>query len=510
MTGDTRADYVSINPDSGALTLWHNRCWPKSGTVVPSPGEEDDDDGVGWKDLDCQNYGATEPLLEGVVRWNLLKADQAWEDSVAEWKEQRDNKSHTLKFVGTVSRFLDGPELMRCEELSDSNNCFDTLPCDEQAAGPAEFLILNSIRQLNSMLWNMYDSLALAQTNINTNIDTFAKTFAPVKKETFSIFVILDLATLGYAALAAPVWNRWIKNIDWATRNANDFDTVKDFVNDMTYQGVTLAKDILAASEEALTAGDELSTRAGAMINALRSSLTNYAATIFSGDDTPIKFLTKILASGKLVSPELNIESSETLRGLFERSLYALLIPMAWKLSERELNPFIIDSKMSCSVDLSETDLTYGIDEDAFKTEVVCDTSTDRKYILLSSEDPGGSCSKTFGCPAFKALPGSSVLGAKIYGNVSREDIVLGSLATFNKRSGYNVDGQQSYNNKTSLEEWVDTIENLADVDIRAPYVFTLPICTLTQARKNLNALYSDDPSDRPYYFPCSATLSEE
>ncbi|CAH0050780.1 unnamed protein product [Clonostachys solani] len=503
MTGDTRADYVSINPDSGALTLWHNRCWPKSGTVVPSPGEEDDDndDEVGWKDLNCQSPGATDANMEGVERWNLLKADQAWEDSVAYWKEQRNNESHNLEFAASVSNFLNGVESMDCEELADDNGCKKNTECNEQAAGPAEFLILNSFRELSSMLWNMYESLGVAQSNINSNMGTFAKTYAPVKKETFSILVILDLATLGYAAMAAPIWNKWIKNIDWATKNANDFDTVKDFVNDMTYQGVTLAKDILSSSGDELTAGDELSTRAAAMINALRSSLTNYAATIFSGDDTPTKLLTKIFASGKLISPQLKTESSESMSGGFERSLYALLIPMAWKLSERELNPF---------VDLSETDLSYGIDEDAFKTEVVCDTSTDRKYILLSSEDPGGSCSKTFGCPDFKALPGSNVLGASIYGNVSREDIVLGSLATFNKRSGYNVDGQQSYNNKTSLEEWGDTIENLADVDIRAPYIFTLPICTLTQARKNLNALYSDDPSDRPYYFPCSATLSEE
>ncbi|CAG9975574.1 unnamed protein product [Clonostachys byssicola] len=149
---------------------------------------------------------------------------------------------------------------MDCEVLSGSNNCQGTQECNEQDAGPASFFNLNSFRQLNS-------------------------------------------------------------NIDWATRNANDFDTVKDFVNDMTYQCVALAKDILASSSEELTAG--------AMITALRNSLTNYAATIWSGDDTPTKFLTKILASWKLISPELKTISTDELSGGFERPLYSLLIPMA-------------------------------------------------------------------------------------------------------------------------------------------------------------------------------------
>lgn len=86
----------------------------------------------------------------------------------------------------------------------------------------------------------------------------------------------------------------------------------------------------------------------------------------------------------------------------------------------------------------------------------------------------------------------------------------ISSLATFNKRSGYGVGRRESYNNKTSLKMWGDTIENLADADIRIPHVFTLLICTLAQARKSLNALYSGDLLDRPYYFPCSATLSED
>ncbi|CAM1501517.1 Fc.00g035010.m01.CDS01 [Cosmosporella sp. VM-42] len=45
MTGDKRADYVSIDPDTGRLNLWHNRCWatsdPDPPTGIPDPEEPD-------------------------------------------------------------------------------------------------------------------------------------------------------------------------------------------------------------------------------------------------------------------------------------------------------------------------------------------------------------------------------------------------------------------------------------------------------------------------------------
>ncbi|KAI0540897.1 hypothetical protein GGR58DRAFT_511384 [Xylaria digitata] len=47
MTGDKRADYVSINPDNGRLNLWHNRCWPIDQPVPGDDGDDDDDDDGG-------------------------------------------------------------------------------------------------------------------------------------------------------------------------------------------------------------------------------------------------------------------------------------------------------------------------------------------------------------------------------------------------------------------------------------------------------------------------------
>ncbi|KAJ5377736.1 uncharacterized protein N7496_005145 [Penicillium cataractarum] len=46
MTGDKRADYVSINPDSGSLRLWENRCWTIPAGLDDGSNYSEDDDGV--------------------------------------------------------------------------------------------------------------------------------------------------------------------------------------------------------------------------------------------------------------------------------------------------------------------------------------------------------------------------------------------------------------------------------------------------------------------------------
>ena len=49
MTGDRRADYVSIDPDNGRINLWENNCW-----AIDDGGDGDgsDDGGDGGDDGD--------------------------------------------------------------------------------------------------------------------------------------------------------------------------------------------------------------------------------------------------------------------------------------------------------------------------------------------------------------------------------------------------------------------------------------------------------------------------
>lgn len=86
MTGDKRADYVAIDPDNGALTLWNNRCLPQSTTPVetgPIPVEGCDPDNQNSDEV-CINevpvnfIGST---CDG--RRDLIKTEMAWAYGIA-------------------------------------------------------------------------------------------------------------------------------------------------------------------------------------------------------------------------------------------------------------------------------------------------------------------------------------------------------------------------------------------------------------------------------------------
>jgi hypothetical protein len=45
MTGDKRADYLTVNPNNGRLRLWQNRCWPLDGDGSDGGDDGGDDSG---------------------------------------------------------------------------------------------------------------------------------------------------------------------------------------------------------------------------------------------------------------------------------------------------------------------------------------------------------------------------------------------------------------------------------------------------------------------------------
>lgn len=61
MTGDGRADYVAVDPETGSLTLWQNRCWPNDEDGGGDGGDDDggddgDDDKFPWEDRHVDEF----------------------------------------------------------------------------------------------------------------------------------------------------------------------------------------------------------------------------------------------------------------------------------------------------------------------------------------------------------------------------------------------------------------------------------------------------------------------
>ena len=95
-------------------------------------------------------------------------------------------------------------------------------------------------------------------------MSTFSDTFAPIPNEGMGLALILDMVTLGYAAVAAPMWKSGMyernsrlgdglltlplvfKKQDWFN-NPDNFATVEGLTKDLISTGATITKDATRA-----------------------------------------------------------------------------------------------------------------------------------------------------------------------------------------------------------------------------------------------------------------------
>ncbi|KEZ45112.1 hypothetical protein SAPIO_CDS2545 [Scedosporium apiospermum] len=141
-------------------------------------------------------------------------------------------------------------------------------------------------------------------------------------------------------------------------------------------------------------------------------------------------------ANSKMMSARIQIASADELETSIEQSIYWTLIPVTWKISPPDLNTLTSGSR-------------------AAESSFVCDKKNDRGYYLVPSEDPkNNSFSRSgridaIGCREFEMLPGTDELGC-VWGGITKEDIVMGSLATYKANGNKNVGGSEPWSLKES------------------------------------------------------------
>ena len=185
----------------------------------------------------------------------------------------------------------------------------------------------------------MHETLSNAHDNIGGGIGTFSDTFAPQKDKTMDIAIILDIVTMGYASLAAPIWNSALKSWKFAQDKPNDYGSLKDFTNSLTQNGITLTKDLTRLASTPLGAQNQVTERLRDIILIWQNSVVELAAKMFSGSDEDMETLGKVIANGKMVASTTDIPSVKDLRHQLERAIYTTLIPLAWEISAREISP---------------------------------------------------------------------------------------------------------------------------------------------------------------------------
>ncbi|KAF5507162.1 Multidomain esterase [Colletotrichum aenigma] len=512
--GDGRADLHSIQATfpNTAVTAY-NRCggnrngddWDPSyepEIVMPPPGQpiEGTPGGGGaqpiedgWREIPCTHQGVTDAREDAEWRWDQVLTPAAWAAALRNYKSDSESNPDFV-FTRSISNFFNGPESMDCHKLTGANGCTggSSLQCNDTNA-PAGYFILNSFRNINAILWNTYEALGDSYNDAGTSIAEFGKTFSPVKDSDLSVAILIDILTLGYGAVMAPTWNKAINKVPWAKNNGDDFSTLKDFTNDMVLGGFTLTKDLIGnvvtSPDSALTVNLKL------VINAWETAIDKFAIEIFSGKGDR---LSKMIANGKMISSVTVIPSTKELRAEIDKALYATLIPLGWKISNRDLNPFIVDSKRSCDAANNDEWIKLRITNGAIKSEKVC--IDDRAYFLLAAENPKQECDDDkygIGCSKFDGLPGTSALGP-LWGGVTREDMVRGSINTFKAHGNKN---QENPRVPGILD--AEQIDAMAEVNIQAPYVFNFPICDVNTS---FRGYYEGGLAGhvKKSYFPCN------
>ncbi|KAK9241813.1 hypothetical protein V1506DRAFT_549546 [Lipomyces tetrasporus] len=113
---------------------------------------------------------------------------------------------------------------------------------------------------------NFYDAIGRVQTTITDEIGQLTTTFTAVPESDTALKIILDVVSLSFALFAAPMWNSVLKGTAFFSKNGNTLGTMKDSVNSLVSNGITLVKDT-SSTDTNLVVENTLSANLVEMVN---------------------------------------------------------------------------------------------------------------------------------------------------------------------------------------------------------------------------------------------------
>lgn len=370
-------------------------------------------------------------------------------------------------------------------------------------------------------MWNFYDSMYFAKSDISSSLSDFGKIFAPMSSDSLSTAVIIDMVLLGYVTAAAPLRNSITKTLP-ALKSLPDGTDVngilQDTVNGWVSSGLTLAKDLTKAQAN-LDAERELQTRLGAMVEIWAKNVSKFTKDLFSGEATSRAQLGKLISDGKMIgtpwgsgkADEDSDLGAESLKQIVKKSVYADLIPRAWRMSNLPLGPFIMKTK-NCDGRIGEG----WVSSKASEKYAFCIDG--EGFVLTSAPDPEKHCSQVGDYNSclddFQDLPGVDKLDGKAWGDLTVEDIVRGSVATW-KSKGNKNDGKVSVENQDIVKQmnaYTDPavenpdksfFETVRNDGVRAAGVIAIPVCDGWEATDGWDSAYNTLNFKPSETYPC-------
>ncbi|KAK9369874.1 hypothetical protein V1509DRAFT_638557 [Lipomyces kononenkoae] len=442
--GDATAHCTLWTTDNPACMTPGEGCKAVAGTTSAA------DD---WQHVTCTNPGVTDANQNGSYRWN----SRIW---------------IVLSFPEQISNLFHGPEYLECDVIMDNNPCTSSVVECQDVSYPAGFMILNSFETVTRAMSNFYSAIGDSRNNIDGDIGLLASTFAPIPQQSFSTKLALDILSLGFALALSPLWNSYLKTVPLFKDNGNLLGTVKDWVNPMISNSITIAKDAEASQEEALGIQNEISARLEYIVEQWQNMTTVADAMLYNGSSSSVNILHTAITNGQLLESQYQDLSSQQVQQIVEQALYAMIIPYSWTLSV-DWNPVVINSTTSCN----QSPKLQHISTDTQKVAGACVNNI--MYYLV------GAAGVAFtGVPPydqtfhdFSELPGTTQLDGTQWGGLTVQDLCAGAVNGFwaNNANGWAMaDATQ-----------ISTLNHIFDDGIQAPGVVQIPICTEDEAWEN-------------------------
>ncbi|XXH02567.1 hypothetical protein Hte_008944 [Hypoxylon texense] len=429
---------------------------------------------LAFQTVDCLNPAITDADQDQSDRWNAVDTDTAIEMVLLDYFYEQDKT--TLTFPEYVSNYFHGPEGMNCGKTAANTGCESNSECSD-VNHPAGYFILNSFVTIHGFLYNAYSACYTAETDMQSSIDVFSSTFAEIDDPTTAIDDILTVLGLMFALAMSPLWNKFWKD---AISKSAWLAVAKDATNNIVSNGITLLKanDIWAVEDNNKAL---LSYYMGRMVKTTATALSDTNKDLFNGSASSVADLYRVMDNGKLMESTFTSGDLDAQNAL-ENSLYSVLIPYAWSLSNENLHPVVIDTGYDCSDTYPSYFHDY-IAKDTAKATAVC--YNDALYYLLDARNCNIDCNRVYPQGSTTCAPtkfyepvGIDKLDGSTWGGITVENLTIAAVNGFTNNNNANGWSHADPTNAAAMERiWTDGV-NAAGVN-------TIPVCDLATAMNN-------------------------
>ncbi|EYB33358.1 hypothetical protein FG05_10561 [Fusarium graminearum] len=469
-----------------------------------------------WTKMNCHSpvmrdfKGYTAPEV-----WREAGTDGAWKDLLKIWYDLDEKRGYTLSESITLNlRMTPRPN---CHQLKDTE-CDQLAECIQEmnsdVSGPAGVFIVNSIARIHKMYSSYYDAVTEAAVFISFDLDAFGNKFAPIPEaeDKTWILVLVDLLTWGTSSIAAPFFNSKLRELPYFMGNPNTHDNIKDTTMTFIGQSTTVAKDLVSGVESDTTwtveKRDDFKSYMGQVLDGWQKLANASVASLFNGSDPEsVKTLWSLISDGKMIQAGVKGDGSKIikddgvstidLRKHVAKTFYGYIIPTVWRVSETYA--FILDSGYDCYAEYPSEDY---VTKEAMDATSTCYGGR-RYYLVYPKEDNiggcindctwNGQCSTTCKKNKFIAPPGLSTLNATSFGGITAQDLVVGSVRTYEQNGKKNT---AKYDDLVAGDLNTDDLLNL---DVTTPGIMRLPVCSPERAYQSWDTTSKGSSA----FYPC-------